>query len=151
MDNKCVHLNDSCDLQSPRAQTVVEKSINDKDKDVTNMNYITANGYFPQKHFTFEPNNCDSVLSIKNCSTILHNSNHTMYKTQSPTAMQKALERQTSTPMHQNLYVFQSPETNGCCGSCLMTSNSSQMSSIHSSSESDTSPQHATVETNKTR
>lgn len=81
-----------------------------------------------------DPNFSDSVYSIRNFSTILQtsNSNHTIYRSHSPTETAKNLVRQTSTPMIKNL-VIKSPDS-------LMTSSSSQMSSIHSSVDSDISP-----------
>lgn len=104
-------------------------------KDVSNVNYVTA----IQKS-SFERSISDSVISLRNYSTILHTSNHPLYKTQSPDAMDKNLVRQTSTPMHQNLMVVQSPDSiEQTCGSCLVSSTSGQMSCINSSSDSDTS------------
>lgn len=149
MENKCVHVNDGCDLQPTKTDccNTIEKS-SASDKELTNIGYVTANSLVQKS--TLERSISDSVVSLKNYSTILHNSNNTLYKTQSPNSVAKTLERQTSTPMHQNLLVFKSPETNGCCASCSISSSSSQISSIHSSSESDTSPQ-AIMESNETR
>lgn len=104
-------------------------------KDVSNINYVTA----IQKS-SFERSISDSVISLRNYSTILHTSNHPLYKTQSPDAMEKILVRQTSTPMHHNLMVVQSPDSSEqTCSSCLVSSTSSQMACINSSSDSDTS------------
>lgn len=105
-------------------------------KDVSDINYITA----VQKS-SFERSISDSVLSLRNYSTILHTSNHPLCKTQSPNVMGKALVRQTSTPMHHNLAIADTPPShvNGSpCSECLATS-SGQMSCINSSSDSDTS------------
>lgn len=91
---------------------------------------------------TFEPNISDSVVSLRNCSSILHTSstNHTIYKTNTPSDSSKNLVRQTSTPMHQNVMIIKSPDSITC--SCSVSSTSCQVSSIHSSnsSESDISP-----------
>ncbi|XP_031623403.1 mitosis initiation protein fs(1)Ya isoform X2 [Contarinia nasturtii] len=113
--NKCAHINDGCSLHSPKES--VQKS-------------------------SFERSISDSV-SLRNYSTILHTSNHPLYKTQSPDAMEKALVRQTSTPMHQNLLHANSHDTVGqSCSSCLVSSSSSSsghISNVNSSSDSDTS------------
>lgn len=142
-------MNDGCKLQTmPGKDEICEKSTQSDNKEPINANYITANC---SVHKSFERSSIadSSVLSLKNYSTILHNSNNTLYKTHSsPDSVAKALERQTSTPMHDNLIVFKSPEPNGC--SCSISSGSSQLSSITSSSESDTSPQ-AFAETTETR
>lgn len=140
MVNKCAHINDVCNLQSPICANVNGSAMENQlicIKDNSNMNYVTAN-YSVQKT-SFEPNVSDSVLSLRNYSTILHSSSHPLYKTQSPKSIEKMKIRQTSTPMHQNLVVVKSPDSNQCCSSCLVTSSSSsQASSIHS--DSDTSP-----------
>lgn len=134
--NKCSHINDVCSLQSPKECN--SSKVNDSSsniKDVSNINYVTA----IQKS-SFERSISDSVISLRNYSTILHSSNHPLYKTQSPDAFEKALVRQTSTPMHHNLMVVQSSDENGqSCNSCLISSTSSQRSHINSSSDSDTS------------
>lgn len=135
--NKCSHMNDVCNLQSPKecSTSTIGNQSNANIKDVSNINYVTA----VQKS-SFEKSISDSVISLRNYSTILHTSNHPLYKTQSPDAMGKALVRQTSTPMHHNLVVAHSPESNGqSCSSCLVTSTSGHLSSINSSSDSDTS------------
>lgn len=107
-------------------------------KENSNMNYVTAN-YSVQKS-PFEPNVSDSVLSLRNYSTILHSSSHPLYKTQSPKSIEKMKMRQTSTPMNQALVVVKSPDSNLCCSSsCLVTSSSSSQSQT---SDSDTSPVH---------
>lgn len=123
-------------MQSPK-ECKISKVDNSSStvKDVSNINYVTA----IQKS-SFERSISDSVISLRNYSTILHTSNHPLYKTQSPDAMEMALVRQTSTPMHHNLMVVQSPDDNGqSCSSCLVTSTSGQVSNINSSSDSDTS------------
>lgn len=149
VENKCVHVQDGCNLQTLHEKNeICEKpTMSDCNKEQTNANYITANCLV---HKSFERSSIadSSVLSLKNYSSILHNSNNTLYKTHSPNSVAKSLERQTSTPMHDNLVVFKSPESNGC--SCSISSGSSQMSSINSSSGSDTSPQ-AFTETTETR
>lgn len=87
----------------------------------------------------FDPNISDSVLSIRNYSSILHTSsnNHTIFKLTSPREAANNLVRQTSTPMQHNIIVITSPDS-------LITSVSSSLhvSSINSSnsSESDISP-----------
>lgn len=93
----------------------------------------------------YEPNISDSVISLRNCSTILHTSsnNHTIYRATSPSDTAAALVRKTSTPMHQNMMAIgggDSSESMMC--SCSVSSTSCQVSSIHgsNSSESDTSP-----------
>lgn len=97
---------------------------------------------------SFERSISDSVISLRNYSTILHSSNHPLYKTQSPDAMEKALVRQTSTPMHHNLMAIAnsnaSPDSNAesseqACSSCFVSSTSGQVSCINSSCDSDTS------------
>lgn len=110
------------------------------------MNFVTA----VQKS-SFERSYSDSVLSLRNYSTILHTSNHSLYKTQSPDIMEKALVRQTSTPMHHNLAIADTPPSLGpqplhvngsSCDSCLVTSTSTssgQLSCSNSSSDSETS------------
>lgn len=113
-------------------------------KDVSDVNYITA----VQKS-SFERSISDSVLSLRNYSTILHASNYPLCKTQSPCRdgiMERALVRQTSTPMHHNLGAIvtpsqpQPPHSNGsCCRACFVSSTSSgQMSCSNSSSDSNT-------------
>lgn len=145
-------MSDGCNLQTmPGKNEICEKPTqSDNNKEPTNANYITANNCLVHKSFERSSIADSSVLSLKNYSTILHNSNNTLYKTQSPNAVAMALERQTSTPMHDNLVVFKSPDSNGCSCSISISSGSSQMSSINSSSESDTSPQ-AFTETTETR
>lgn len=105
-------------------------------KDLSNVKYVTA----VQKS-SFEKSISDSVISFRNCSTILHTSNHPLYKTQSPDAIENVLVRQTSTPMHHNLLVSQSPNSNGiACNSCLVSSTSmGQVSNTNTSSDSDSS------------
>lgn len=127
----------------PGKNEICEKPTQSDNKEQTNANYVTANCL---SHKSFERSSTAdiSVLSLKNYSTILHNSNNTLYKTHSPESVIKALKRQTSTPMHDNLVVLKSPEPTGC--SCSISSGSS----INSSSESDTSPQ-AFTETMQTR
>lgn len=148
VENKCVHVQDGCHLHTMHSKKeICEKSTkNDNNKELTNANYITANCLV---HKSFERSNIadSSVLSLKNYSTILHN---TLYKIHSPNSVSKSLERQTSTPMHidDNLVALKSPELSGC--SCSISSGLSQMSSIHSSSESDISPQ-ACTKTTETR
>lgn len=134
--NKCAHMNDVCDLQSPKENS---NKIDNQSatNNVSNINYVTA----VQKS-SFEKSISDSLISLRNYSTILHTSNHPLYKTQSPDAMEKALVRQTSTPMHQNLMTAHSPESihGQSCSSCMVSSSTSgQLSSINSSSDSDTS------------
>lgn len=104
-------------------------------KETSQVNYVTA----IQKS-SFERSISDSV-SLRNYSTILHTSNHPLYKTQSPDAMEKALVRQTSTPMHHNLQTANSRDSIGqSCSSCLVSSSSSgNISNMNSSSDSDTS------------
>lgn len=84
----------------------------------------------------------DSVLSLRNCSSILHASstNHTIYKSNSPNDATKNIVRQTSTPMHQNMKIVRTPDSITC--SCSTSSSVCHMSSINgdNSSESDTSP-----------
>lgn len=162
--NKCAHFNDVCSLQSPLQPTSYQHShahsrsdghnhspnqsenhSTSSTKDVSDTNYITA----VQKS-SFERSICDnSVISLRNYSTILHTSNHPLYKTQTP-VVAKALVRQTSTPMHHNLAIadtaptalqMQPLHTNGSsCSQCMGASTSSgQLSCINSSSDSDTS------------
>lgn len=84
----------------------------------------------------------DSVLSLRNCSSILHASstNHTIYKSNSPNDATENIVRQTSTPMHQNMKIVRTPDSITC--SCSASSSVCHMSSINgdNSSESDTSP-----------
>ncbi|XP_031623405.1 mitosis initiation protein fs(1)Ya isoform X4 [Contarinia nasturtii] len=136
--NKCAHINDGCSLHSPKECNVDKIECQMAcGKEASNINYITA----VQKS-SFERSISDSV-SLRNYSTILHTSNHPLYKTQSPDAMEKALVRQTSTPMHQNLLHANSHDTVGqSCSSCLVSSSSSSsghISNVNSSSDSDTS------------
>lgn len=141
--NKCAHMNDVCDLQSPKeSSNKIDNQSATNIKNVSNINYVTA----VQKS-SFEKSISDSLISLRNYSTILHTSNHPLYKTQSPDAMEKALVRQTSTPMHQNLMTVQSPESmhGQSCSSCMVSSSTSgQLSSINSSSDSDTSVHQVT-------
>ncbi|XP_055306075.1 mitosis initiation protein fs(1)Ya isoform X2 [Sitodiplosis mosellana] len=128
--NKCSHMNDVCSLQSPKDYST--NKIDNQSactKDASHVNFVTA----VQKS-SFEKSISDSVISLRNYSTILHTSNHPLYKTQSPDAMEKALVRQTSTPMHHNLMCAKSPDDNGQCSSCLTSS-----LGYNSSSDSDTS------------
>lgn len=119
-------MNDVCSLQSPKDCSKMAIA-----KDTSNLNFVTA----VQKS-SFEKSISDSVISLRNYSTILHTSNHQLYKTQSPDGMEKPLVRQTSTPMHQNLVYGKSPDSNGqACGSCL----TSTLLGHNSSSDSDTS------------
>lgn len=101
-----------------------------------------ANG--PKEYGSATANASDSVLSLKNCSSILHASgaSHTIYKSCSPNELAKNIVRQTSTPMHHNVKM-QSPDSMMCLHS--VSSTSCQVSSIHSSnsSESDSSPTRA--------
>lgn len=90
----------------------------------------------------YEPNTSDSVISLRNCSTILHTSSyhHTIYRATSPTDTADAIVRKTSTPMHQNMVISDTNTSMMCTSS--VSSTSCQVSSIHgsNSSESDTSP-----------
>lgn len=93
----------------------------------------------------YEPNISDSVISLRNCSTILHTSsnNHTIYRASSPSETAAALVRKTSTPMHQNMIVSEGGDrSESMMCSCSVSSTSCHVSSIHGShsSESDTSP-----------
>lgn len=129
-------MNEVCSLQSPsecNSNKIENQSINHKD--VSNVNYITA----VQKS-SFERSISDSVISLRNYSTILHTSNHPLYKTQSPDAMEKALVRQTSTPMQHNLMAMNSTDSiEHPCSSCLVSSTSGHMSNIDTSSDCETS------------
>lgn len=147
--NKCACADDVCSLQSPKECTAskIENQSNINIKDETNVHYVTA----AQKSSFEKSISESSVISLRNYSTILHTSNHPLYKTQSPDAMEKALVRQTSTPMHHNLMVGQKPNTSGQCSSCSVSSTSGQMSSINSSSDSDTSASHVTAKPNDSR
>lgn len=156
VNNKCVHTNDVCDLQTSNAKNVEnEKQSSVCDKESSTAGYVTANCLMRKSAGEYSIS--DSILSLKNYSAILHSSNVTFCKQQSPNSMAKALERQTSTPMQQQLYVFKSPEdpsSNACSRSCSTSSgHSSQLSSIHSScSESDPSSQSNSIaESNENR
>lgn len=129
-------MNDVCSLQSPKQCGNIKEILFANAKDASQVNYVTA----IQKS-SFERSISDSLASLRNYSTILQTSNHPLYKTQSPDAMEKALVRQTSTPMHQNLVGNNSPGSSGqTCSSCLPTyQTSAYISSINSSSDSDTS------------
>lgn len=142
-----------CNLQSPvacNASKMENQSNASSSKDVSNAHYVTS-----VQGPSFEKSISDSVISLRNYSTILHTSNHPLYKTQSPDAMEKALVRQTSTPMHHNLMAVQSPESmehGQSCSSCTVSSSTSgQLSSINSSSDSDTSSSTQTVKPNEIR
>lgn len=126
-------MNDVCDLQSPKeSSNKIDNQSATNIKNVSNINYVTA----VQKS-SFEKSISDSLISLRNYSTILHTSNHPLYKTQSPDVMEKVLVRQTSTPMHQNLIEIKSSDENGqSCNSCLTSSASL---AYNSSSDSDTS------------
>lgn len=148
-------MNDVCSLQSPLQTTHhhhhnhthshSENHSTSSTKDVSDINYVTA----VQKS-SFERSMSDnSVISLRNYSTILHTSTHPLYKTQSP-IVEKAVVRQTSTPMHHNLAIADIAPTalqmqplypNGSsCSQCMGASTSSgQLSCINSSSDSDTS------------
>lgn len=120
-----------CSLQSSKecCSAKIDVSHASIAKDASNVNFVTA----VQKS-SFEKSISDSVISLRNYSTILHTSNHPLYKTQSPDAMEKALVRQTSTPMHQNLLGAKLSDDNGqSCSSCLTSS------LAYSSSDSDNS------------
>lgn len=125
-------MNDVCSLQSPKdCGNIKIENQSACVKDASNVNYVTA-----MQKSSFEKSISDSVISLRNYSTILHTSNHPLYKTQSPDSMAKALVRQTSTPMHNNLMGTKSPDDNGqSCSSCLTSS----ASLAYSSSDSDTS------------
>lgn len=127
-------MNDVCSLQSPNNKIENQSAVV---KDASNANFVTA-----IQRSSFEKSISDSVVSLRNYSTILHTSNHPLYKTQSPDGMEKVLVRQTSTPMHHNLMNGKSPDGNGqSCSSCLTLS-----SLAYSSSDSDTSSNPTTNE-----
>lgn len=90
-----------------------------------------------------EPNTSDSVLSLRNYSSILHTSlaNHTIYKSNSPNDLAKNIARQTSTPMQQNAKIVETPDsvTYSCSASSSLVSHVSSICRSNSS-ESDTSP-----------
>lgn len=102
--------------------------------DISDINYKTA----VQKS-SFERSISDSVVSLRNYSTILHTSNNLLYKTQSPNVLAKAVARQTSTPMHPNLAIADTPPLHAygsACNECLAAFTAS---SNNSSSDSETS------------
>lgn len=125
-------MNDVCSLQSPKNCSNINEILCANVKDVSQANYVTA----IQKSF-FEQSISDSVASLRNYSTILQTSNHPLYKTQSPDAMEKVLVRQTSTPMHHNLVENNSSgSSRESCSSCIASSASAYISSINNSNNS---------------
>lgn len=72
-----------------------------------------------------------SISSLRNCSSILHASTSSLYKT-SPAEANRRLLRQTSTPMHQNVMIINTSDSFISSASSM-----SQMSSIHNSVESE--------------
>lgn len=165
--SKCKHINNNvCDLQSSKNDSVgSNQSDENNTKNLTDNNYITANGQLTQSadeqrspnsicssNGTIKSNSSsersisDSILSLRNYSTILHSSNHQLYKTQSPCVLAKDLLRQTSTPMQQNIVVIKTPESNECCHSYSISTSTGQVSIFHSSDQFDTSDNQRAIE-----
>lgn len=111
-----------------RMATVMENRENVPDIELNDVNAVDGDGkvqLWSQQHSSTKTNSqlSDTVFSLRNCSSILQNSNR---RSVSPNKNDKVkgLVRQTSTPMIKSVAIIQSPDS-------LITS---QMSSIHSTS-----------------
>lgn len=140
-----------CNLESPNRTRMMEKFSHINESDI---NYITAKDIEPN-HGDFVTSStididkkashtngaamkheADSVISFRNCSTILHASsvNHTIYRETSPSSEAAvALVRKTSTPMHQNMMAGGVAAGNSESMMCSSSSASCHVSSIHHS------------------
>lgn len=130
----CSHLNNACKLEPPQ-RTKIE---NFPHADESDANYIAApvnrldveqsrhsetnttkntskvpfcNKVTITTSSKCEPNISDSVISLRNYSTILHTSNHSLYPATSLSEEATALVRKTSTPMHQNILLHGSGDS----------------------------------------